>query len=273
MVWQSARMKKHYADWVERFARFGYAAKCFVHVLVGLLAAKAAFTVSDPEGSEDALATVAAQPFGRVLLVFVAIGLFGYVLWHFVQAIQDPEHSGNDPKNIVRRIAYGMSGFIYTGLMLSVLRFISGTEKNSNGSSTQSWTQTLLSQPFGQWLVGTVGAITIGVGFYYFYRAIRAKFRKKLKLHQMSATREKWVTLIGRFGITARGVVFTIVGGFLIQAAHTFDASKAENSEGALARLENQPFGPWLLAIVALGLIAYGIHMGVLARYRRIDVR
>ncbi|MBE9040069.1 DUF1206 domain-containing protein [Oscillatoriales cyanobacterium LEGE 11467] len=269
----SAQTKEYYAVWVERFARFGYAAKCFVYVLVGLLAAQAAFTASNPEGSEDALAAVAKQPFGKIVLALVAIGLFGYVLWRFVQAIQDPEHEQSGAKNILRRIAYGMSGFIYTGLMLSVLRSIAGTEKNSEGSSTQSWTATLLSQPFGRWLVGTVGAITIGVGCYYFYRAFRAKFRQKLKLHQMSASTEKWVTLVSRIGITARGFVFLLVGGFLIQAARAYDASKAESSEGALKSLENQPFGPWLLAILALGLIAYGVHMGVLARYRQIEVR
>ena len=252
---------------------FGYAAKCFVYVLVGFLSAQAAFTASNPEGSEDALSAVANQPFGKIVLVLVAIGLFGYALWRFVQAIQDPEHDEKSAKNIVRRISYGMSGIIYSGLMLSALREIAGTEKSSGGSSTQSWTQTLLSQPFGRWLVGTIGAITIGVGCYYFYRAFRAKFRKKLKLHQMSEATQKLVIRIGQVGISARGVVFLLVGGFLIQAARTFDASKAENSEGALKSLENQPFGPWLLAIVALGLIAYGVHMGVLARYRRIDLK
>ncbi|MDY6937332.1 MAG: DUF1206 domain-containing protein [Cyanobacteriota bacterium] len=270
----SAQVKRQYGEWVERFARFGYAAKCFVYVLVGLLAAQAAFTASNPEGSEDALSAVARQPFGKVALVLVVIGLFGYVLWRFVQTFQNPEGGEGGAKEVVKRLAYGLSGAIYAGLMVSVLRIITDSESGgSSGGSTESLTATVLSLPFGRWLVGTVGAITIGVGFYYFYRAFSAKFRKKLKLRQMRETTEKWVTLISRFGITARGVVFLLVGGFLIQAARTFDSSKVETSEGALKSLENQLFGPWLLAILALGLIAYGVHMGVLARYRRIEAR
>jgi hypothetical protein len=141
---------------------------------------------------------------------------------------------------------------------------------NSSTSSTQDWTARLLSQPFGQWLVGIVGAFTIGLGFYQLYKAYKAKFRKQMKLHEMSSTEETWATRIGRLGEAARGVVFVIIGFFLLQAARQSDASQAQGLDGALQSLSQQPHGPWLLGIVALGLVAYGIHMGVQARYRRI---
>jgi len=41
----------------------------------------------------------------------------------------------------------------------------------------QNWTARLLSA-FGQWLVGTVGAFIISLGFYQFYKAYSAKFKK-----------------------------------------------------------------------------------------------
>ncbi|HAX76270.1 MAG TPA: hypothetical protein DCY88_10625, partial [Cyanobacteria bacterium UBA11372] len=121
-----------------------------------------------------------------------------------------------------------------------------------------------------RWLVGLAGVIAIGVGFSYLYEAYKAKFRRHLKLSQMSRAEQTWAVRLGRFGIAARGIVFGIIGLFLIQAAKQSDASQAKGFGEALAILAQQPAGPWLLGIVALGLIAYGIYSLVEARYRQI---
>jgi hypothetical protein len=258
--------------WVERLARLGYAAKGVVYAIVGVLAVQAAFgaggRTTDQKG---ALGAIAAQPFGKFLLALLTIGLIGYVIWRFVEAIQDPEHKSDDAEGLARRVGYAISGLIYASLAFSAIQLVMGSGGGgSGGNSQQDWTARLLSQPFGQWLVGLMGAFVIGLGFHQFYRAYKAKFRKEMKLHEMSPTEQTWATRIGRFGEAARGVVFVIIGFFLIQAARQSDASQARGLDGALQALAQQPYGPWLLGIVALGLVAYGIHMGVQARYRRI---
>lgn len=258
--------------WVERLARLGYAAKGIVYAIIGVLAVQAAFTgggkTTDAQG---ALSTVAAQPFGKFLLVLLTIGLIGYVIWRFTQAIKDPEHKGDDAKGLARRLGYAISGLIYVGLAFSAMGLIWGAGNGGSDNTSQDWTARVLAQPFGQWLVGLAGAFTIGLGFSQFYKAYKAKFRKEMKLHEMSATEETWATRIGRFGEAARGVVFVIIGFFLIQAARQSDAQEVRGLDGALQSLAQQPYGPWLLGIVALGLVAYGIHMGVQARYGRIN--
>ena len=265
------QLTKNPSLWVERLARFGYAAKGVVYGIVGLLAAQAAFgTGGKTTDTKGALQEIVTQPFGKVLLGVVAIGLFGYVLWQFVQAIKDPEHKGRDTKGILQRIGYAISGIIYAGLALSAVRIILGSA-SGNSNSTQDWTARLLSQPFGQWLVGTVGAFIIGLGFYQFYKAFTTKFRKEFNLSELSDTEQKWVKAICRFGLAARGVVFCLIGFFLIQAARKSDAGEAGGLGEALETLREQPYGAWLLGIVALGLIAYGIYMVMQARYRRID--
>ncbi len=255
--------------WVERLARFGYAAKGVVYGIVGLLAAQAAFggggKTTDTRG---ALQEIVKQPFGKVLLGIVAIGLFGYVIWRFVQAIKDPENKGTDLKGILQRIGYGITGLIYAGLAISAVRIILGSG-GGNSNSTQDWTARLLSQPFGQWLVGTVGAFIIGLGFYQFYKAFTAKFRQEMNLSELSDTEEKWVIGISRLGLAARGIVFCVIGFFFIQAARQSDASEAGGLGEALQTLAQQPYGPWILGIVALGLIAYGIYTVIQARYRQ----
>lgn len=261
------------STWVERLARFGYAAKGVVYGIVGLLAAQAAFGAGGKTtDTEGALQTVLTQPFGKFLLAAIALGLLGYALWRFVEAIKDPEHKGTNAKGIFQRLGYAINGFIYAGLAFSAVQLILGTGGGGGGNATQDGTAALLSQPFGQWLVGTVGAFIIGMGFYQFYRAFTAKFRQEMDLHQLSETEKKWVLGISGFGTAARGVVFCAIGFFLIQAARNNNPNEARGLGEALQALSQQPFGKWILGIVALGLIAYSIYMVLQARYRRLKV-
>lgn len=258
--------------WVERLARFGYAAKGVVYFIVGLLAAQAAFsTGGKTTDTSGALATIVNQPFGKFLLALVTIGLIGYALWRAVQTIFDPEHAGEDmnAKRAVQRIGYAFSAIAYAGLALTAIKLIRGSG-SSNGSATQDWTTRFMSQPFGRWLVGLAGLVVIGVGIAYLYQAYKAKFQRHFKRHQMSETERKWAKWMGQFGIAARGSVFGIIGLFLVIAALRSNASEARGLGGALETLARQPFGPWLLGIVALGLIAYSIYSLIEARYRRI---
>ena len=259
--------------WIERFARFGYASKGIVYGIVGILAVQAAFNWGGKvTGSQGAFKTIASQPLGSVLLFLVGVGLVGYVVWRFVQAIYDPERSEDGAGAIGRRLSYAASGLIYGSLAFSAFRLVfSSSSSSSGGSSSSQQTATLLAQPFGQWLVGLVGVASAGYGFYCIYRGIKTKFRKKLKTHQMSAVEEAWAVGIGRFGLASKGIVSLIVGYFFVQAARSANPDQAKTTEGALQAIQQQSFGAILMAIVAFGLIAYGVHMGVQARYRRIS--
>ncbi|WOD40146.1 DUF1206 domain-containing protein [Nodosilinea sp. E11] len=257
--------------WIERLARFGYAAKGIVYMLVGILAFQAAINWGGRATStEGAFLTIATQPFGKILLLLIVAGLASYVIWQLVQAAFDPEHDDSGFSTISRRIAYATGGFVYGSLALFALRVVFNQPTNGSDSSGQQ-AATLLSQPFGQWLVGAMGASFVAYGFFYFYRAYSTDFRRHLKLFEMSAKEEMWSTRIGRFGLTAKGVVSVIIGYFFIQAALAADPSQAKNTEGALQTIQQQPYGGWLMGLVALGLVAYGIHMGFQARYRRIS--
>lgn len=257
--------------WVERLARFGYAAKGVVYFVVGLLAAQTALGVGGKTtDSSGALETIVTQPFGKFLLALVTIGLVGYAVWRLVQTVLDPEHSGGtNAKQIAKRIGYALSGFAYAGLAVTAVKLIFGTG-DSSGDSTQDWTARFMSQPFGQWLVGLAGVVTIVVGLSFLYQAYKAKFQKHFKLSEMSDKERIWTKRMGQFGIAARGIVFSVIGFFLIQAALHSNAREARGLGGALASLAQQPFGSWILALVAFGLIAYSIYSLIEARYRRI---
>jgi hypothetical protein len=262
------------SQWIEHFARFGYAAKGVVYALVGIFALQAAFTpggtTTDQQG---VIYELVDQPFEQVLLMLMTIGLIGYAMWRFLQAFMDADNIGSSFKGIVERFAFGISGVIYSGFAFSAIKLMNGAERGSSEQSdetTRHWTARFLSQPFGDWLVGLGGVIMIALGFYYFYKAFTGKFCKELNMKEMSPPQRKWVMLAGRLGLSARGVIFAMIGWFLIQAAYKLDANEARAIPGILDVLLEQSYGPFLLGSVAFGLVVYGIYMGVHARYRRI---
>jgi len=260
-------------DWVVTLARLGYATKGALYLIIGGLAAQAAVgaggAIRDKEG---ALFTIATQSFGRLLLGVTALGLMGYMLWRLVQALGDPEGKGHDTKGLMIRVGYGISGLSYGALEYLATRIALGVGRRGGGDAKQAWTARLLAQPLGSWLVSLVGIIIIGVGLAHFYRAYTAAFMAEYAAGAMSPPQRRWAKRIGRLGLVAYGVTFCLIGGFVVQAARRADPREAKGLGEALAVLAQQPYGAWLLGIVALGLIAYGIFCGSQAVYRRVPV-
>lgn len=271
---QGKRVEKSAGFWMTLLARFGYAAKGIVYITIGVLAAYAAFTTGGrTTDTRGALEEILLQPYGKYLLGAIAVGLAGYALWRLVQAVKDTENKGSGAKGIAVRIGYAVIAVIYAGLAFSALRLLLGSGGESTGDSApQEWTATLLAQPFGQWLVGAVGLGFAAAAISHFYKAYTAKFREKLMTGQMGEKAQKFALRSGQFGLAARGVVFGLIGAFLIQAALHSNAGEARGLGGALDALGQQTYGQLLLGVVALGLVAYGFYMLVLARYRRIII-
>jgi uncharacterized membrane protein YidH (DUF202 family) len=255
--------------WVEPLARFGLAARGVVYAFIGVLAAQAAFFGhGKTTGPAGAIQTIAEK--SRALLVLIAVGLAGYALWRFVQGFLDPERKGKDLKGLAQRGAMVASGAVYTGLTWLAIRLISQGGGAAGAGGQQSMTAKLLALPFGRFLVILAGAAVVAGGLSQIHRAWTKKFQKRLKTGEMSPEERRLAIHTGQLGFASRGVAFLITGWFLVQAALRYDPSEARGLGGALETLARQPHGPWLLGIVALGLIAYGAFSFLEARYRRI---
>jgi hypothetical protein len=257
--------------WLERLARFGYVTRGVVHALVGALALQAALGLGgETTDAEGALWEVAER--STLLLWAIAVGLAGYAVWRLLEALADPEGTGTGPRALGKRVARFGSGLAYAALAFAAFRMAAGGPPGpSDDQEARSWSAELLAQPFGRWLLAAIGLGLVIGGCVQLYRAFRASFRKHLRLGEMSPAEERWAVRAGRFGLLARGVVFALAGGFLVQAALRYEPSRARGVGGVLATLARQPYGPGLLAAVALGLIAYGVLSLVEARYRRLS--
>ena len=257
--------------WIIGMARFGYVAKGVIYIVIGLLAFQAALGQRDAQDdAKDALAQIAIQPLGRILLGALTVGLFGYVLWKVVEAVFDPERKGNSLRGLFKRGAYLISAIVYTGMAVTSFQVFAGIGGWQEEVGPDFWTARFLVQPFGRWLVVLAGLVVIGAGLFQFYLVITANFKGPLKSHRMNALENLWALTTGRVGLTARGVILVTIGWFLVQAALEFDPDQAGGTKEALAALANTRFGPWILGAVAIGLVSYGIYTAFLSRFRQI---
>jgi len=252
----------------EWLARAGFVARGLIYGIIGILAIKLALGAGGKTTNQQgALKTIAHEPFGEVLLILVAIGLAGYALWRLLRALLG--HGPEDTDTTFERIAGFASGIVYAGLSAIAVEILLGSGGGGSGSANKT-TAGVFGWPAGVWLVGIVGAVLIGVGLYQGYRGLSQDFLKDSKTEQMSPGVRKWIEWIGTFGHLARMVVFVLIGVFLIDAAVDYNPNKAIGLDGALAKVAHASYGPFLLGIVAAGLIAFGLYSLSDARYRRI---
>ncbi|HUQ63242.1 MAG TPA: DUF1206 domain-containing protein [Acidimicrobiales bacterium] len=263
------------STWLERLARAGLAARGLLYVVVAILAVKVATghkeTRADKQG---ALQAVLRQPFGRILVLGLAIGFAGYAIWRFVEAAVGPPDEPDSRRAMFKRIGYAARGILYTFLFASAVKlFIWSKDASTSETMETDWTARVLDWPGGTWLIQGVGLGLITAGLYIGWRGVSAKFRKQLKSVEMGAAERFWIRGVGTFGMLARMVIAVVMGVFLIVAVRQHSPEQAVGIDGALKRLGDWAYGPTLLIAVAVGLGAYGLYSFAEVRYRRVGRR
>ncbi len=253
-------------------ARLGFGARGLVYCLVGGLALLAAFGAGGQTGgSRTALRSLMDQPFGWILLGLIAVGLLFFAAWQALAAVPDADRRGTSPKGLAIRAGQALGAAIHAGLAISALglAFGFGSGGGPEDQAARDWTAWLMAKPFGQGLVGLVGLGIAGTGLVWLWKAWRGTVLDRLAL---PADARRWALPMGRLGFAARGVVFVVIGGFVIGAAIHSNSREVQGLGGALEALQRQPYGWALLAATAAGLFAFGVFGLVQARYRRIEV-
>jgi hypothetical protein len=255
------------SPWVEPVGRFGLLAKGVSFVIVAVIALKVAVGKGGPlEDRRGALEALADEPFGGVLLGVLAAGFASYATWRLAESLLDRGGEGEDAKGLAKRAAAFGKAVVYGGLAVGVVMILLGS--GGSGSKEKKATAWALEWPFGEWIVGAAGLAFVAAGVVNAYRAVTFEFEKDLEKHEMSRTEQAWFRRVGVLGYAARGVVFGLIGAFLIKAAAEYDSKEAIGLDGALAKLAAQTYGTFLLGLTAVGLLCYGLFCFVQARYR-----
>ena len=253
----------------ELLSRAGFVARALIYAIIGILALKLAFGDGGKlTNQQGALHTVANQPFGKLLLTLVAIGLGGYSLWRLVRAGIGHGREGTDTG--FERVAALASGIAYGAMCALAIEILLGAGGGGSSGSPKKAAAGVFGWPAGAWIVGIAGGVMIGVAFYQGYRGITKKFLDDSKVSEMPPRVKEWISRLGTIGHLARMIVFGLVGIFLIKAAIDYSPSKAVGLDGALAKIVHRSYGPFLLGVVAVGLIAFALYSLSDARYRKI---
>lgn len=258
----NARQAGHH-PLVEKGARLGYAANGVINILIGWIALQLALgggmggggAGGSEASASGALRTLAGSTWGSVLLYVVLVGFALLGLWQATSAFL--AHETKD------RVKAAAKAVVYLGLAGLTYTVINGA--GGSGGGTTGATATLMQQPFGRLLVGLVGLGVIAVGLYHVYKGWKKKFLEDLRQNPGHGA-----VVAGRAGYIARGIALAVVGGLLVLAAVRSNPQQAQGLDAALQTLQQAPFGKVLLALVALGFVAYGIYSFFRAKYARV---
>jgi hypothetical protein len=256
---------------LELAERLGYLVRGALYAVMGLLALSVALQVgpgktTDLQGS---LVFLTSNALGKAVLVVAIVGLIAYSIWGLVRAIYDPLRRGSDASGYLERFGFITSAVSYALIVFFAIQLLAGSSSPAS-TSTQTQIANLLNHPGGGLLTILVGLFTLGIGIGQFIEAYKAIFAKDLKAAQMTTDERKWAIRLGRFGMFARGIIFLIIGWFILQAGLHNTPGVVQGFGGAFVFLLAQPYGRFLLGAVALGFIALGLHSFACARWIRL---
>lgn len=256
---------------LEILERLGYAVRGALYAVMGLLALKVVLSVAGGQTTDlsGSLVALISNPFGKLVLIVAIVGLGAYSVWGFVRAIYDPLHRGSDASGYMARLGFLTSALSYAVIVIFALKLLVGSGAGA-ADGTQKTIASVLTNPAGGLATILIGLVAIGMGLGQLLEAYRATFANDLKGAEMSEATRTTVIRLGRFGMFARGVIFLIIGWFVVQAGIHHDPSQAQGFGGAFTFLLAQPFGRILLGVVALGFVALGLHSLACARWVRL---
>jgi hypothetical protein len=251
-------------------AKAGLVARGVMYVLIGIIAVQVAIDGSRQQADRTgAVHLVAQTAFGSVILWLLVIGFAGMTLWRLSEAAWGSP--GADGRKASKRLANLARAVFYALVTYGILKYALGVgSPSSSDTQSQDLTAAALKHTGGQVIVAIAGVVVVAAGLYVMYRAYQLKFLKHLRMGAASPRTRKVVTRLGQIGGIARGFVFGTIGVFLVIAAKDANPRQAKGIDSALRALAHTSLGPWLLVIVALGLLTFGVYSWCEARWRAV---
>jgi hypothetical protein len=253
---------------MEWLARLGLASRGVVWLVIGLLGVSVLLGHDEQTDRQGALRAIADRPLGEVLLVVLVVGFAGYALWRALSAaVGHREDDGT--KRTGKRLLSAGKALLYGALAVSTLRFLLD-QGSATGDRTSSRTARVMEATGGRWLVGAFGLALVATGVGLAVRAVMGKHMKKLESYRLDADRLRVAKAVGTAGLSGRGLVLALLGGFFVLAAVQFDPAEAKGLDAALATLAGQAYGKALLVVAVLGVLAYAAWSFLEAAWRKI---
>lgn len=253
---------------IQIIASIGYAARGVIYLIVSFFAGYAAIGSGTVKDSSGALQSLLGSSLGTLLLVVIAAGLICYAVWRFVQSILDGDEHGYGLKAVIVRSGLLISALTHTILAVTILSWLIIGASSDGSDAAKSWSKALMSYPGGVYLVFAIGIAVAGAGIAHLIKGWQSGFEKWFDMHS------RFLQNIGpvfQIGLMVRGIIFVLIGGFFGLAAFRNHADSAKGFKDTLEMIANQPYGPYLLAAIAVGLFAFAMYSLAQAIYREVQ--
>jgi hypothetical protein len=251
----------------------GLVAYGVVHLLVAWLAIQVA--VGDLDGGgvgkadkTGALQSLSANTGGDVLLWLIAVGLGVSALWQLFEAVTGDRDSRQD--RLLRAMNLG-EAVLFGYLSYSAGKLAAGSPASSTDKAQLGLIGSLLNQSWGKPVVILIGLAIVAAGLFVARHGITKRFSREHDLGSAGRPTRRTVERLGQVGYASLGAVYAGAGAMVVVAAVQAQPAKATGLDVSLKTLAAQPYGTWLLLLVAAGLVAFAIFSLFDARYRRTD--
>lgn len=261
---EQAARAAHDSKPVELLARLGLASRGLVLLVLGVLALTLAFGGDAQADHDGALRALADKPLGEPLLLVLAVGFAGYAAYLLLSAAvghRSEEH------RLAMRLKDGLKTLVYAFLSASTFAFLA---RGEGGDSAQSRTADLMSRPGGRTAVAVVGLVVLGIGVYLVVKGLRRKHAECLEHYRVPRALRRPAIAVGAIGYVGRGVTVGLIGAFLVRAAVKTDPRQAKGLDAALHSVLERPYGPVLLGLTAIAVLAYALWSFIEAAFRKI---
>ena len=257
-------------------ARVGLIGYALLHLVVAWLALQLAWQAGRARPADDAavdqsgaMALLADSPVGPLLLWLLTAGLAGLCLWQAVEVLRHHRTlpaPGPDRRRAVVQLGRTVgTAVVYGFLAVSAARVALG-----HGSRPGEDTRTVhgvLAWPGGQALVVAFGVVVVAIGVYHVRKGLRSDFLDEIDLSTVSPALCVVTHRASQAGFVLKGVAFVLVGTVVGWAAAVFDPARATGLDGALRAVAAEPYGAWVLTVVAVGLVSFSVYCLARARH------
>ncbi len=251
---------------VRTLARGGLIAYGVVWIFVAALGVQVALGRGGQADKAGALEAIAGSGLGVVLLWLITVGLVALVVWQLAEAIWGDRHVSAPGRKLWRRVIHLAEAIAFGVLAYSAGKMAAagGDAPNKSGAAPG-----LFGLPGGTALVAAIGVGVLVVAAFLVYRGVTKSFLRDLDLTSADAHTARMATQFGRIGWPALGFAFATVGVLLIIAAFRNNPQQPVGLDAGLKTLAGQPYGPYLLLLLAAGVACFGVYCLFDARYRK----
>ena len=257
-----------FSRWVIETERFGLVVRGVIWGTVGVVAmGVAAGMVARALDLQGALTLVASNPLRVPIAGTATVGLVAYALWGYARAIFDPLGRGHRMNGLLARLGFLWSAVSYSALSFFAAQLALGGMTRAGATLPFGLEQALHRS--GPATVVAAGVLVAFTGLGQLMDCWRAPFRNDVGL--CSSHHRLWLSWLwlGRFGTFSRGVVFTGIGAATVLAGLRGDTHWAFGIAEFFSFVIGLPAGAYLIAVVACGFVALGLHSVLAAPWMR----